>query len=133
MGLDAGKTELLQVNLRSRGRTHGRSAAVIPAKEANYKYSEVIILMSDGLNTQNRYSTSQPAIDQRELLTCTNAKNAGITIYTVQVNTGGDPTQAVMKNCASSADKFVEIKQANQLVTAFTSIGTALSNLRISQ
>ena len=105
----------------------------VPAKDANYKYKEVIILMSDGLNTENRYTTDQASIDTRELTTCTNAKNAGITIYTVQVNTGGDPTQAVMKNCASSSDKFTEIKQANQLVSTFNSIGVALSNLRISQ
>ncbi len=105
----------------------------IPAKDSNYKYNEVIILMSDGLNTQNRFSTSQSNIDARELAACTNAKNAGITIYTVQVNTGGDPTQAVMKNCASSADKFTEIKQANQLVSTFNSIGVALANLRIAQ
>jgi hypothetical protein len=109
------------------------SPFTIPAKDANYKYTEVIILMSDGLNTQNRFSSNQSSIDTRELTTCTNAKNAGIVIYTVQVNTGGDPTQAVMKNCASSADKFTEIKKANQLVAAFNSIGTALSNLRIAQ
>jgi Flp pilus assembly protein TadG len=109
------------------------SPFVIPAKDPTYKYNDVIILMSDGLNTQNRFSTYQSSIDTRELATCTNAKNAGITIYTVQVNTGGDPTQAVMKNCASSADKFTEIKQANQLVSTFNSIGVALSNLRIAQ
>ena len=105
----------------------------IPAKDANFKYTEVIILMSDGLNTQNRFSHNQADIDARELITCTNAKNAGIVIYTVQVNTGGDPTQDVMKKCASSPDKFTEIKKANQLVSTFSSIGTALSNLRLAQ
>ena len=55
---------------------------------------------------------AQPAdIDARELITCTNAKNAGITIYTVQVNTGGDPTQDVMKTMRELADKFTEIKR----------------------
>ena len=109
------------------------SPFTIPAKDPDFKYNEVIILMSDGLNTQNRFSSSQSAIDARELTTCTNAKNAGIVIYTVQVNTGGDPTQNVMKNCATTTDKFTEIKQANQMVSAFNSIGTALTNLRIAQ
>ena len=31
----------------------------IPTKDPNYQYSEVIILMSDGLNTENRWTTSQ--------------------------------------------------------------------------
>jgi hypothetical protein len=105
----------------------------IPSKDPNYKYTDIIILMSDGLNTESRFSGSQSDIDAREAITCTNVKAAGITIYAVQVNTGGDPTQNVMKNCASSSDKFIEIKQANQLVTTFNQIGTQLSNLRISQ
>jgi Flp pilus assembly protein TadG len=109
------------------------SPFTIPPKDPAYNYTDVIILMSDGLNTQNRFTTSQWSIDARELTTCTNAKNAGIVIYTVQVNTGGDPTQDVMKQCASSTDKFTEIKQANQMVAAFNSIGTALTNLRIAQ
>ncbi len=58
-------------------------------------------------------STYQASMDTRKLATCANARNAGITIYTVQVNTGSDPTRAVVKNYAGSADKFTEIKQAN--------------------
>jgi Flp pilus assembly protein TadG len=104
-----------------------------PTENPNYKYTKAIILMSDGLNTENRWYDNQSQIDAREAITCTNAKNAGIVIYTVQVNTGGDPTQAVMKNCASGTDKFTEIKAANQLVSTFNSIGTALSNLRIAE
>jgi hypothetical protein len=115
------------------------SPFTIPPKDPLYKYTDVIILMSDGLNTQNRFSTSQTAIDAREAITCTNAKDAGIVIFSVQVNTGGDPTQTVMKNCASKVtdlppgEKFFELKSANQLISTFNSIGTALSNLRIAQ
>ncbi len=50
-----------------------------------------LILMSDGLNTQDRWYTSQNSIDKRMYDgsnsgagTCANIKNAGITIYTVQ-------------------------------------------------
>ena len=104
-----------------------------PTEDPKYKYTKAIILMSDGLNTENRWYNDQSQIDGREATTCTNAKNAGIVIYSVQVNTGGDPTQSVMKNCASGVEKFTEIKAANQLVSTFNSIGTALSNLRIAQ
>jgi Flp pilus assembly protein TadG len=105
----------------------------IPTKDANYKYSEIIILVTDGLNTQNRYSTNQSSIDARELKTCANAKAKGIIIYTMFINTGGDPTQTVLMNCATDTGKFVEVKSANQVLSAFNSIGTALSNLRIAQ
>ena len=89
--------------------------------------------MSDGLNTEDRWYTNQNQIDGREAMTCTNAKAAGIVIYTVQVNTGGDASSTVLKNCASGTDKFTEIKTANQLVSTFNSIGVSLSNLRIAQ
>jgi Flp pilus assembly protein TadG len=109
-----------------------------PPEDPKYKYTKAIILMSDGLNTQNRWSGSASAIDGREAITCQNAKDAGIVIFTVQVNTGGDPTQDVLKNCASKptdqppGEKFFELKTAGELVTTFNSIGTALSNLRIA-
>ena len=104
-----------------------------PPEDPKYKYTKAVILMSDGLNTENRWYTNQNQIDGRQAMTCTNAKAAGIVIYTVHVNTGGDPTSTSLKNCATSADKFSEIKTASQLLTVFNQIGTALSNLRIAQ
>jgi len=104
-----------------------------PAEDPNYKYTKVIILMTDGLNTENRWYDKQSSIDARQALACANAKAAGITLYTVQVNTGGDPLQNVLKNCASDPSKFFLLKSANQLVATFQQIGTALSNLRIAK
>ena len=105
----------------------------IPAKDPNYKYSEIIILVTDGLNTENRFSSNQSSIDARELKTCAAAKAKGIIIYTMFINTGGDPTQSVLQNCATDSGKYVEVKKANQVLSAFNQIGTALSNLRIAQ
>ena len=34
--------------------------------------------------------------------TCNNIKAAGITLYTIQVNTGGEPTSTLLQNCAGS-------------------------------
>jgi Flp pilus assembly protein TadG len=103
-----------------------------PAMDPNYSYTQVIILMSDGLNTQNRWYSDGSSIDAREAITCANAKAAGITIYAIQVNTSGDPLQNVMRNCASSPDKFVMLTSASQLVTTFQQIGTSLSKLRVA-
>jgi hypothetical protein len=104
----------------------------VPAMDPNYKYSQVIILLSDGLNTEDRWYTNQSSIDARQQLTCNNAKAAGITIYTVQVNTGGDPTSTLLQNCASDASKFFLLTSSTQIVTTFNQIGTALSNLRVA-
>jgi Flp pilus assembly protein TadG len=104
-----------------------------PAEDANYTYKKAIILMTDGLNTQNRWTSNASTIDARQALMCNNIKAAGITIYTVQVNTDGDPTQAVLQNCASGTDKFFVLTSASQMMAAFNSIGTSLSKLRITK
>ena len=104
-----------------------------PAKLSGIQYSEIIILMTDGMNTQDRWYSNQSQIDARQQMTCDNVKAAGVIVYTVQVNTSGDPTSTLLQNCASSSDKFYLLTSANQLVTAFQKIGTELSKLRIAQ
>ena len=115
----------------------GGGPFTVPAMDANYKYSQVIVLMSDGLNTENRWdgngSTQSSAVDARMSLACTNAKNAGLTIYTIHVNTDGDPTSTVLKNCASSPSNFFTVTSSGQINTVFNQIGTQLSQLRISK
>jgi hypothetical protein len=114
-----------------------------PAKDPNYKYSDIIILLTDGLNTEDRwygngYNTSTP-VDNRMYQTgngsgtCANIKAAGVTIYTIQVNTDGDPTSTLLQNCASGPDKFFMLTSANQIVTTFQTIGTNLTQLRIAK
>jgi len=104
-----------------------------PAMDPNYTYQTVIILLTDGLNTQDRWYTSQNSIDARQALTCANIKAAGITLYTIQVNTGGDPTSTLLQNCATDSSKFYLLTTASQIVTTFNTIGTNLSKLRISK
>jgi len=105
----------------------------VPSKDPNYQYQEIIILLTDGLNTEDRWYTTAAAIDNRQAITCNNIKNAGITMYTVQVNTGGDPTSTLLQNCASSPDKFFLLTSASQIVTTFGAIGTSISKLHLSQ
>jgi Flp pilus assembly protein TadG len=124
----------------------GGGPLTAPAKDSNYKYTDVIILMSDGLNTQNRWSSDQATIDKRMYDssnngsgTCANIKNAGVTLYTVQVNTGGDPLSTIMQNCAGGPDKFsdstkfFQVTTSSGLGTVFNSIGTNLTQLRVAK
>jgi|SRR5262245_37095791 len=92
-----------------------------PAKDSNLLYDEYIILLSDGLNTGDRWycdgtsdcpatgTASVATIDARLAGTCANIKASSTpqqsapVIYTVQVdtNTPADGESAVMKNCAT--------------------------------
>ncbi|WP_246663723.1 pilus assembly protein TadG-related protein [Tardiphaga sp. vice278] len=58
-----------------------------PAEEVNYTYVKAIILLSDGLNTENRWpeygngsSQTGTMIDDRQKTLCDNIKAAGVTI-----------------------------------------------------
>jgi hypothetical protein len=104
-----------------------------PAKDPNYSYKDFIILLSDGLNTQNRWYSNAAQIDARQKILCDNAKAAGITIYTIQVNTGGDPTSSVLQYCASGAQNFYMVTAASQTAAVFNNIGTSLSKLRVAK
>lgn len=104
-----------------------------PAEDSNFKYNKVIILLSDGDNTENRFSTNKNSIDARQRLLCDNAKAAGIQIYTIQVNTNNDNTSSVMSYCASSSNNYFSTTTASGINTAFSSIGASLSKLRIAK
>jgi Flp pilus assembly protein TadG len=110
-----------------------------PPMDPNYKYTQVIILLTDGLNTQNRWSSTQSTIDARQQITCNNINAAKITLYTIQVNTGGDPTSTLLQHCAGSpgvypdSSKFFLLTSSSQILQVFTQIGTELSQLRIAQ
>lgn len=104
----------------------------VPPIDPDYQYQTVIILLTDGLNTEDRWYTSQTSIDNRQKKTCDNVKAAGITMYTVQVNTGGDPTSTLLQNCASDPGKFFLLTSAGQIVTTFGQIGTSLTKLRLA-
>jgi Mg-chelatase subunit ChlD len=90
----------------------------------------VIILLTDGLNTQNRWTTSESSIDARTALACANIKAANIKIYTVRV-IEGDAT--LLKNCATKPDMYYDVQQADQLSAVFSSIAQNLANLRLSK
>jgi Flp pilus assembly protein TadG len=126
-----------------------------PAKDPNYQYVDAIILLTDGLNTQDRWpangdgatqydgSTKSPgitptqssgtAVDARETILCGAIKAAGTVLYTIQVNTDGEAQSAVLPYCASSPDKFFMLTSSNQISSTFASIGASLQKLRVSK
>jgi hypothetical protein len=103
-----------------------------PAK--NPDTQQIIILLTDGLNTQNRIYNNQASIDARQKILCTNIKAAGITLYTIQVNIGNmDPLSTMLQQCASKPEYFFHLTTAGAMATVFNAIGTNLTKLRIAQ
>ena len=108
-----------------------------PAKDSNYIYKNYIVLLSDGLNTQNRWSTTQSTIDARQETLCQNVKadtTNPVTVFTIQVNINNqDPKSQVLQDCASGSSNFQMITSASQTADAFNNIINQISQLRVAQ
>jgi Flp pilus assembly protein TadG len=92
--------------------------------------SKYIILLTDGDNTQNRWSSSQSSIDARTALACTNAKAAGFRIYTIRVINGN---ATLLRNCATDPSMYYDAQSASELESVFNAIGGQLASLHLSQ
>jgi Flp pilus assembly protein TadG len=109
------------------------NAPALPQDTARY-----IIILSDGLNTQNRWygggASQSPQVDARMALVCSNAKAAGIVVYAVYVDiNGAQGNSGVLQSCASDPSKYFDLKSAGQISATFAAIGQEITNLRVSQ
>jgi Flp pilus assembly protein TadG len=109
------------------------SAAVLPANT-----QQIMILLSDGLNTQDRWygngSDQSTQVDARMALACTNAKAAGFTVYAVFVDLNGTQgNSSVLQNCATDSTKYFDLTSSSQIISTFNQIGEQITNLRVSQ
>jgi len=111
-------------------------APAVPANTSRY-----IIILSDGLNTQDRWygdgstesNSADGNIDTRMNMACANAKQAGIIVYSIYVNIGGtDGDSAPLQNCASDSSKYFALTTTNAVVTTFNQIGQQITNVRVS-
>lgn len=100
--------------------------AAAPAKDLD----KVLVLLTDGENTENRFTTTTALIDKRTEEACANIKKADIKIYSVRVIEG---STALLRNCASSPTMYFDVQQASQLNGVFKSIADSLATLRISK
>ena len=97
-----------------------------------------IILVSDGLNTQDRWygdgSAQATQVDTRMALACTNAKAAGVVIYTIFVDLGGTQgNSTVLQNCATDASKYFDLTTSNAIITTFNQIAQEITAVRVSR
>lgn len=112
-------------NMLTQGAPLSNAAAPDPTK-----LNKAIVFLTDGNNTENRFTKVQSKIDARMAPLCTAIKADGIEIYMIRVMNGNE---ALLKPCASDPSMYFRVTSASQLTGVFNSIAQALSNLRISQ
>lgn len=88
-----------------------------------------MILLTDGKNTENRFTGNVSDIDDRTKLACTNIKAAGISLYTIRVINGDE---ALLKGCASEPSMYYNVQNASELDPIFKSIANEISQVRLT-
>jgi hypothetical protein len=102
------------------------SQARTPAKDL----SKVIVLLTDGKNTQNRWSSSQNEIDGRTKTLCESIKKTDIQMFTVRVIEGN---ASLLRSCATKPEMYFEVTQASGIVSAFDQITDQLTKIYLSR
>jgi hypothetical protein len=120
---------------------------------------KVIILMTDGMNnyggsnnmndsyyftygfarngllgqaTSNN-NTLDGLLDAKTQTACTNAKAAGIVIYTIGFGSGANGSAGLLQSCATDPSYYYAPQNSSDLDPVFQQIAQSINNLRLSQ
>jgi Mg-chelatase subunit ChlD len=97
---------------------------------------KIMVVLTDGKNTDSRYTElSQPLdvrereIDGRARLACNDARTKTIQVYTVRVINGNEQ---LLRDCATTTDMYREIKNAGELVPFFRELTKKIAGIRLT-
>lgn len=114
-------------------------ASSVPAQNNHNKsnYSSFGYYGNNRLGTTAVDAPSARALmDAKTLEACTNAKAAGITVYTVGFSVSTEPIDAaglsLLQNCASSDATAKVANNSSEIITVFQKIADDLGNLRLT-
>lgn len=87
-----------------------------------------MVIITDGYNNQNRFSSTASAVDARTKLACEAAKAKGITLFVVRLEDGDSQ---LLRECASQPPYYYDLASSSQLTGALQDMFTSISKLRI--
>lgn len=158
---DIGAVKTALDNLFARGSTYTPAGLIwgwrtlspnAPFEEVreNPNASNIIVLMTDGTNSvslngetnhmegifhygEDTEADSKAAADALTRTLCTSIKNADIEIYTITYEVADTSTKSLFQECATSSNHYFDANNSDSLKTAFLSIGSGISEIRISR
>ena len=91
---------------------------------------KIVILLTDGENTQNRWTSKTNDIDKQTEKACDEVKASGVRVYSIRVIDGN---ASLLKKCATSKSHFFEVRDADELEPVFKSLAKEISAVRIAK
>ncbi|HEX8666545.1 MAG TPA: TadE/TadG family type IV pilus assembly protein [Beijerinckiaceae bacterium] len=99
------------------------------ARAPSARVQKIIVFLTDGLNTENRWTKTASDIDKRTEKLCNEVKSAKIRLYTIRVIEGNEN---LLRDCATSKSMYFSVNQASELKEVFDKIAADLTTLRLS-
>lgn len=96
--------------------------------DPNNSVRRVMIVLTDGDNTKNRWSNKMAEIDPRTLAMCAAAKTQVDELYTIRVIDGNAD---LLKQCASTPGHYYSMSKADDLTSVFEEIAARISDVRL--
>src|SRR5690606_14683884 len=90
---------------------------------------KVMVVLTDGDNTENRWTHVSSQIDARTRLACDAVKDRKIKLYTIRVIAGN---AELLRECASAPDMYYEVRNAGELGPVFQRIAAEITTLRLT-
>lgn len=87
--------------------------------------TKVMIVLTDGENTQSRWSSNTNSIDARTRMACDTVKAKDVLVYTVRV-VNGDAD--LLRDCATDDWMYTDIRRASDLTATFEKLAADIIN-----
>ena len=97
----------------------------------NGDVDKLMVVLTDGDNTQNRFTTNGWSINDRTRQACDAVKDPAkkITVFTIRVVAGN---RDLLRNCATTPGHYYESADASQIQPAFDAILRTITKIHLS-
>jgi Flp pilus assembly protein TadG len=101
------------------------------ARQPSRLVKKHMIFLTDGENTQNRWTTDRTQIDQRTQLMCDTIRqsNLNVVLHTILLMDGN---ATLLQNCATTPDRYYFVTDPAQLNAVFDAIAAELLSIRLA-
>jgi von Willebrand factor type A domain len=99
------------------------------ASPAANRTARIIVFLTDGQNTEDRFAQSPALMDADMRALCTSARSSDVRVFTIRVIDGND---SLLRDCASVPGDYYTTSDSDGIRAAFRSIASKLMTLRLS-
>ena len=94
------------------------------ARAPGPRIQKTIVFLTDGLNTENRWTKDAAQIDKRTEKLCARSRRTRFAVI--------EGNETILRNCATQPSMYFSVNQASELKAVFDKIAADLTTLRLS-